>query len=93
MSTGRRRSRSTQAPATSPKTSDAPRSTPRMRATSSAPEPRTRIATRGNAIRVMSDPKIEIVAADQTRMKAWFCQSAEANGLRTMAEHSAPRAR
>ena len=39
----------------------------------------------GRAIRVMSEPKIETVAADQTRTKAWFCQSGDANGLRTMA--------
>ena len=52
-------------------------------ATSTAPEPRTRIAARGSAMRVTSDPKIEIVAALQTRTKAWLRQSVEANGLRT----------
>ena len=61
--TGRRRSRSTQAPATSPKRASrrarrCAGSPPRPR-----PAPRTRIAASGSAIRVMSDPKIEIVAA------------------------------
>ena len=83
MRTGRRRRRSTQAPATSPKTSVAMSSMLRRIATSIAPEPRTRIAARGSAIRVTSDPKIEIVAAAQTRTKAWLRQSVEANGLRT----------
>ena len=80
--TGRRRRRSTQAPATRPNTSVAPRSRPRRTATSSAPEPSTRIATRGSAIRVMSDPKIDTVAAAQTRTKDRLRQSGEANGLR-----------
>ena len=70
MSTGRRRRRSTHAPATSPNTSAAPSSRPRRTAISRAPEPRTRIAASGRAIRVTSDPKIEIVAADQTRTNA-----------------------
>ena len=77
MRTGRRRRRSTHAPATSPKTSVAPSSSPRSTATSTAPEPSTRIATSGSAIRVTSDPKIEIVAAVQTRTKAWLRQSGE----------------
>ena len=41
------------------------------------------MAASGSAIRVTSDPKIEIVAAAQTRTKAWLRQSGEANGLRT----------
>ena len=41
------------------------------------------MAASGRAIRVTSDPKIEIVAALQTRTKAWLRQSVEANGLRT----------
>ena len=57
-------------PATRPKTSAATRSRPRSTATSSAPEPSMRIATNGSAIRVISDPKIEMVAAAQTRTKA-----------------------
>ena len=81
--TGRRRRRSTQAPATRPKTSVAISSTARRSATSIAPEPRTRMAANGSASRVTSDPKIEIVAALQTRTKAWLRQSVEANGLRT----------
>ncbi len=48
------------------------------------------MAASGSAIRVMSDPKIEIVAADQTRRNAWFRQSGDAKGFRTEAEHSAP---
>ena len=43
------------------------------------------MAASGSAIRVTSDPKIEIVAAPQTRTKAWLRQSGEANGLRTEA--------
>ena len=37
----------------------------------------------------MSEPKIEIVAAPQTRRNAAFRQSGEPNGLRTRAEHIA----
>jgi len=58
-----------------------------------APEPSTRIAASGRAIRVINEPKIEIVAAPQTRMKAWLRQSGEANGLRTRPEHTALWAR
>ncbi len=43
------------------------------------------MAASGSAMRVTSDPKIEIVAALQTRTKAWLRQSVEANGLRTEA--------
>ena len=46
------------------------------------------MAASGNAIRVTSDPKIEIVAALQTRTKALLCQSGERKGLRTRAEHT-----
>ena len=81
--TGRRRSRSTQAPTIRPNSSAARRSIERTRATSNAPASSTRIATNGSAIRVISEPKIEIVAADHTRTNALFCQSGEANGLRT----------
>ena len=56
----------------------------RRRATSIGPAPSVRIATRGNAIRVIRDPKMEIVAALQTRTNASFRQSAEAKGLRTI---------
>ena len=42
----------------------------RRSATSTAPEPRMRMAASGSAMRVTSDPKIEIVAALQTRTKA-----------------------
>ena len=42
------------------------------------------MATSGRAIRVMSDPKIETVAAVQTRTKAPLRQSGDAKGLRTV---------
>ena len=61
-------------------------------ATSNAPDPSTRMAARGSAIRVISEPKIETVAAVQTRAKAAFRQSREWNGLRTIAEHTRRRA-
>ena len=88
MSTGRRRNRSTQAPATSPTTSAAATSMLRRTATSIAPAPSVRIATSGSAMRVMSDPKIEMLAAAQTRTKAWLLQRGEAKGFRTSAQHS-----
>jgi hypothetical protein len=34
-------------------------------------------------MRVISDPKIEMLAAAHTRTKAWFCQRGDAKGLRT----------
>ena len=46
------------------------------------------MAASGKAILVTSEPKIEIVAALQTRMKALLFQSGERKGLRTRAEHS-----
>ena len=57
-------------------------------ATAMAPAPSMRIATSGSAMRVMSDPKIEMLAAAQTRTKAWLLQRGEANGFRTSAQHS-----
>ena len=62
----------------------APRSSVRSSATSSAPAPRTTIATNGKAIPVMSEPKIEIVAADQTLTNAAFDQSRDAKGFLTV---------
>ena len=41
----------------------------RIAAISPAPASSTRIAANGSAVRVMSDPKIEIVLADQTARK------------------------
>src|SRR6185503_474346 len=76
---GRRRRRSTHAPANSPTMSAATCSTPRSAEMSSAPASRTRIAAHGSAVRVMSEPKIEIVAADQTVTKLRLLQS-EADG-------------
>ncbi len=61
-----RRSRSTQAPATRPTSSPGTRSRVRRMATSIGPASRTRIATNGSAIRVTSEPKIEIVPASQS---------------------------
>ena len=76
MSTGRRRNRSTHAPATSPTTSAAATSMLRRSATSIAPAPSVRIATSGSATRVISEPKIETLAADHTRTKAWLLHRA-----------------
>jgi len=45
------------------------------------------MAASGRAIRVTSEPKIEIVAAPQTRTNAEIRQSRERNGLRTRREH------
>ena len=92
MSTGRRRSRSTQAPATRPKMSAATSSAPRSRATSMAPDPSTRIAANGSANRVISEPKIEIDAAVQTRTKDGLRQRADGErAAHGQAEHSARR--
>ena len=41
------------------------------------------MARSGRAIRVISDPKMEMVAAVQTRTNASLRQSGEAKGLRT----------
>ena len=62
----------------------------RTRATSNAPASSTRIATNGSAIRVISEPKIEIVAADHTRTNALFCQSGEAKGCARGAQPTRP---
>jgi hypothetical protein len=43
------------------------------------------MATKGSAIRVMSEPKMEIVAAVQTRTKARLRQSGEPNARGTRA--------
>ena len=81
MRTGRRRSRSTQAPATRPTTSAAATSMLRRTATSIGPAPSVRIATSGRAMRVMSDPKIEMLAAAQTRTKAWLLPEGGGEGI------------
>ena len=82
--TGRRRRRSTQAPATSPKTSVGDRARGCAGARPRPPPNRGRGWPPAAArCRVTSDPKIEIVAALQTRTKAWLRQRVEANGLRT----------
>src|SRR4029079_5356836 len=72
--TGRRRSRSTHAPATRPIATPPTISNARMAATSPGPAPRTRIAANGNAARVTSEPKIETVAALKTRTKTGLRQ-------------------
>ena len=68
--TGRRRNRSTQAPATRPTSRPAIKSMLRTSATPNASAFRVRIATNGSARRVMRLPKIEMVAAAQMRWKA-----------------------
>ena len=45
------------------------------------------MAASGSAMPVISDPKIEIVAADQTRTNAGLRQSEEAKRVRTVTEH------
>jgi hypothetical protein len=60
----------------------------RTTATSNGPACRVKIAMRGSANRVMSDPKTDTVAADQTRTKAWLAHSGDEKGLRTTAEHT-----
>ena len=75
--------------------SAADRSIERSTATSMAPASRTMMASNGSASRVMSDPKMEIVAAVQMRTNARLRQSGERNaelGKRTMAEDSGPGA-
>ena len=71
-----------------PEDQRAPRSSVRSTATSNAPAPSTRIATSGSAIRVMSDPKTEIVAADQTRTNAAFARAGNRKGCARSMEHS-----
>ncbi len=66
---GRRRSRSTQAPAKSPTISPAMSSADRMAEISSGPAARTRIAAKGNAVRVISEPNTDTVLADQRARK------------------------
>ncbi len=46
----------------------------RIAAISSGPAPRTRIAAKGSAVRVTREPKIETVAALNTRTKAGLRQ-------------------
>ncbi len=70
MRTGRRRRRSTQAPAANPTSSAATRSRLRSTATSIGPAWSVRMATNGSAIRVTKLPNTEIVAAAHTRMNA-----------------------
>ena len=83
MRTGRRRSRSTHAPATSPTKSVGDEVDAAQHATSIGPAPSVRIASSGSAIRVISDPKIDTRRRAQTRTNAWLRQSGEPNGLRT----------
>lgn len=75
---GRRRSRSTHAPAASPMISAATCSAARIAEISSGPACNTRIAANGRAVRVMSEPKMEIVLADQTARNA---RSRQSDGL------------
>ena len=68
--TGRRRSRSTHAPATNPTSRAATRSTARSAAISMGPARRVSIATNGSAMRVTNEPKTETVAALHRSMNA-----------------------
>ena len=81
--TGRRRSRSTQAPATNPTSSAATRSSERRTAISIGPARSVSIATNGSAIRVTNDPKTETVAADHTRTNARL-RRRPADGMRVV---------
>jgi len=63
-----------------PTSNIAPGSRLRRTAISMAPEPRTRMAARGRAIRVISEPKLDTVAAPHTRRKAELLQSGELKG-------------
>ena len=65
----------------------------RTTATSNGPAFSVRIAMTGSANRVMSDPKMDTVAADQTRTKAWLDHSGDEKGLRTGAQHTSRRTR
>jgi hypothetical protein len=65
----------------------------RTTATSNGPACSVKIAMTGSANRVMSEPKIDTVAADQTRTKAWFDHSGEAKGFRTTAQHTSAQMR
>lgn len=68
--TGRRRSRSTHAPASNPTSSRPTYSRLRSAAISSGPAARTRIAASGSAVRVTYDPTNEIVDAVHRRTNA-----------------------
>ena len=68
--TGRRRRRSTQAPATNPTRRAAMRSAARSAAISMGPARRVSIATNGSAMRVTNEPKTETVAALHRSMNA-----------------------
>ena len=79
--TGRRRSRSTQAPATSPRVSPAMSSADLIAATSAAPAPSTRIAAKGSAVRVTNDPSWEATVAAQSRTKSPSRQRSGSAGI------------
>jgi hypothetical protein len=83
MRTGLRRRRSTQAPATRATPRPAISSSDRRAETSIGPALRTRIATNGSARRVTIEPKIEIVAAVQSRTNAGLRQIDDENGCGT----------
>ena len=72
---GLRRRRSTQAPATRPKTKAGSSSAIAQHARSRLAEAsRSRMAVKGSAVRVTSDPKVETVAAPQRWTKSAFRQ-------------------
>ena len=70
MSSGRRRTRSTHAPANKPTRSTARLDETTMSAIWFGPAPRTRSATSGTAVRVTTDPSSEIVWPTQSFRKS-----------------------
>src|SRR5207245_2045901 len=74
MSSGRRRSRSTHAPATSPTSSTPALVTITRTASSHGPAPRTSSATRGTAVLVTTEPSSDTVWPAQSLTKSRCCQ-------------------
>ena len=70
--------------------SAAARSTDRRKATSTAPASSTRMATNGSAMRVMSEPKMEIVRPVQKRTNAPLFHIGDV-GRRTVGQHTRAR--
>ncbi len=89
MSSGRRRSRSTQAPAKKPTRSTARLAETTSSAISSGPAPSTSSATRGTAVRVTTEPSSDTVWPAQSFMKSACRQS---DGVTTIGEPTGARA-
>src|SRR6202142_320953 len=98
MSRGRRRNRSTQAPANNPTRSTARLADTTSSAISNGPAPSTSSATSGTAVRVTTDPSSDTVWPAQSFMKSAWRQSdpvttaAERTGATSGAEYPARRA-